>query len=114
MQQRPVPAPAYLLMLMLLGGLLSACTRSIVMIPDAPRCLDYVPEGIWAQVPGAPLPIDDSAGAWVTFGNSQTGQLEVANLKPSAIRHIIGTCEAKHAAALAKAERKSKPWWRRL
>jgi hypothetical protein len=53
--------------------------------------------------------LDDSAGAWVTFGNSQTGQLEQA-----AIRHIIKTCEDRHAAALAKAERESRPWWRRL
>jgi hypothetical protein len=65
-------------------------------------------------VPGAPLPLDDSAGAWVTFGNNQTGQLEQANLKPPAIRHIIKTCEDRHAAALAKAERESRPWWRRL
>jgi hypothetical protein len=98
---------------MLLGVLPSACMSSIVMIPDAPRCLDYVPEGIWAQVPGAPMPLDDSSASWVTFGNSQTGQLAVANLKPGAIRHIIGTCEDRHAAALAKAERESKPWWRR-
>lgn len=101
-------------MLMLLGVGLSACTRSIVMIPDAPQCLSYVPEQLWAKTPGASLPADSSAGAWVTFGNSQTGQLEEANAKPPSIRHIVGRCEELHAKALAKAERESRPWWRRI
>lgn len=64
--------------------------------------------------PGAPLPPDDTAGSWATFGNNQTGQLDQANLKPPAIRHIVTVCEARHAEALAKAERASKPWWQRL
>lgn len=92
---------------------LCACTRSIVMIPDAPSCWDYVPAQLVDPTPGAPLP-NRAAGSWAAFGNVQTGQLEEANAKPPAIAHIVKTCEAKHAAALAKAERQSRPWWRRL
>jgi hypothetical protein len=50
----------------------------------------------------------------VAFGNSQTGQLEEANARPSSIRHIVGRCEDLYAKALEKAERGSKPWWRRI
>lgn len=108
-----VQALGYLLMLMLLAVLPSACTRSIVSYPPAPSCWDYVPAELVKPTPGAPLPADDTAGAWVTFGNSQTGQLEAANLKPPAIGHIVQTCERKHADAVAKAERDSRRWWRR-
>ncbi len=101
-------------MLMLLAAGLCACTRSIVMIPPAPQCLSYVPDQLWETTPGASLPADSSAGAWVSFGNSQTGQLGEANAKPPAIRHIVGRCEQLHTQALAKAERDSKPWWRRI
>lgn len=100
-------------MWLLLGVALSACTRSIVTIPDAPGCQAYVPDSLWSPTPGAPLPLDDSAGAWVAFANGQSAQLEIANLKPPAIRHIIETCEARHAAAIEKAQRQSRPWWRR-
>ena len=92
----------------------ASCTRSIVSFPPAQDCWSYVPSSLVQPTPGAPLPADSSAGAWVTFGNSQTGQLDQANEKPPAIAHIVTTCEAKHAAALAKAERDSRPWWRRL
>lgn len=102
--------------LMLCIGLLlvlCACTRSIVVIPDAPDCSRYVPESLWQPTPGAPLPQTPAAGEWAQFANGQTGRLEEANLKPPAIRHIVTTCEQLHAKAVAKAERQSKPWWRR-
>lgn len=72
-----------------------------------------MPAQLVDPTPGAPLP-NSSAGGWAAFGNAQTGQLEEANRKPPAIGHIVQTCEAKHAAAVAKAQRDSKPWWRRL
>lgn len=102
------------LLWLLPAAALCACTRSTVMIPDAPACLAYVPPTMLAAVAGAPLPADDSAGSWVAFANTQTGRLEEANEKPAAIAHIIGECERRHAAALAKAERDSLRWWQRL
>lgn len=72
-----------------------------------------MPAELVKPTPGAPLPADDTAGAWVSFGNSQSGQLETANEKPPAIGHIVQTCERKHAEAVAKAERDSRRWWRR-
>lgn len=102
------------LMLLPLAALLSACTRSIVMIPDAQTCSDYVPASLWQPTTPAPLPADDTAGAWVAFANSQAGRLQEAGEKPAAIRHILTTCEARAAAAIARAQRDSLPWWQRI
>ena len=60
--------------------------------------------------PPAPLPVDDSAGAWIAFGDAQTGQLEQANAAKAAINEIRDTCEARYQA-LVKATNK-KPWWK--
>lgn len=102
----------FLLLLLPLVFALSACTRSIVFTPDALRCSDFVPSEMWAKTPGADLPATDAIGSWVGFGNAQTGQLEIANSKPPSIQHIITTCEAKLAAAIEKANRESRPWWK--
>lgn len=66
----------------------------------------------WTQpVPGAPLPADDSAGAWVAFGDAQTGQLEKANDRSAAKDKIVEACEKRDAAI--KAALKPKHWWSR-
>lgn len=50
-----------------------------------------------APTPGAPLPADDTAGAWTAFANSQTGQLGQANNDKANALDIIGRCEARDA-----------------
>lgn len=56
--------------------------------------------------PGAPLPPDDSAGAWTSFANSQTGQLVQANAGKSAALEIIERCEARDAEVVKALTRK--------
>jgi len=63
-----------------------------------------VPESLWQAVSAAPLPADDSARELALFANRQTGQLEIANLRPPAIRHIVETCEAEMAKAVKQAK----------
>lgn len=46
---------------------------------------------------GAPLPLDSSAGAWTSFGNSQTGQLGQANASKASALEIVERCEARDA-----------------
>jgi hypothetical protein len=54
-----------------------------------------------APTPGADLPADDTAAAWVAFGNSQTGQLGRANLDKQTALEIITRCEKRDAETVA-------------
>lgn len=56
-----------------------------------------MPQSLKAPTPGAPLPADDTAGAWVAFANQQTGQLGTANAGKAAIVEIVEMCEARDA-----------------
>ncbi len=47
--------------------------------------------------PPAPLPADDTVGAWLAFGNTQTGQLGQANASKAAALEILERCEARDA-----------------
>lgn len=68
-----------------------------------------MPETIRKPTPGAPLPADETAGSWVAFGNSQTGQLGVANDSKAAALEIVGRCEARDAETRKRLTRR--PWW---
>lgn len=112
--KRKVHLSIFLLGLLALVVLPSACHRYTPVIPDAPKCSEFIPDEWWLKTPGTPLPADDTAGSWVAALNGQTGQLELANLKIVSIQHVIGVCEARFDEALAKARRLNRPWWRRL
>lgn len=53
-------------------------------------------------------------GAWINFGVRQTGQLERANVDREVILGIYDECYRQQQAAQAEAERRNKPWWRRI
>jgi hypothetical protein len=102
---------AFLLLSIGLAVLLSACTRSIVVTRPASSCLTLIPQTVKAPTPGAPLPKDDTAGQWVAFGHSQTGQLEQANRDKAIAIEIVEGCEARDAETV-KALTKRRGWFR--
>lgn len=55
-------------------------------------------------VEGADLPSDDTIGAWIVFGDQQTGKLDVANDRTKAAIGIVKRCEERDAKALRKAK----------
>ncbi len=65
-----------------------------------------IPAGLKKPTPGAPLPADDSAGAWTSFGNSQTGQLGHANASKATALEIIALCEARDAETVKQLTRR--------
>lgn len=64
--------------------------------------------------PSATGPEDDTAGAWINFGVRQTGQLERSNVDREVVLGIYDECYRQQRAAQAEAERRTKPWWRRI
>lgn len=65
--------------------------------------------GLLRPTSGASLPADDSKGAWVAFGDRQTGQLDKANADKGAAEAVLDTCEGWQAKAEAAA--KPRRWW---
>lgn len=112
---RSRPSRMLALTLALLATLASAACAGgprIETIPVALDCGSRVPPQLRAEVAGAPLPADNSAGEWVAFGDAQTGRLEVANERKETVLWIYDTCEAEERKAVEKL--KPTPWWRRL
>lgn len=69
-------------------------------------CSSLIPSE-WAQgVDSAPLPDGNTVGDWITFGDAQTGRLDVANDRQRATVHIVSACEARDAAAIHQATRR--------
>lgn len=59
-------------------------------------------------MPGADLPLNDTVGAWIAFGDAQTGQLDKANDRTVSAIGIVERCEARDRQAVASASRR---WW---
>jgi hypothetical protein len=91
------------------GLLLSACATRTVYNRPASDCSTLVPKSLVAPTPGAPLPSDPSAGAWVVFGDAQTGQLDKANIDKQAQFDIVQACEKRDREAAQKVTKR--PWW---
>lgn len=70
-----------------------------------------VPEE-WASkgVESAALPAEGTAGAWVSFGIAQTGQLDKANAQTRDALSIVKKCEARDRAAFEALQ--PKPWYK--
>ena len=101
--------PRALTSLSILTLLLPGCApfaggRPIVM-PSAAKCSDLYPSSWREKVPGAPLPADDTVGAWMSFGDAQTGKLDQANGRTADVIDLTKRCEERDAAAVKKASR---------
>ncbi|MBL6852396.1 MAG: hypothetical protein ISS15_05270 [Alphaproteobacteria bacterium] len=73
-------------------------------------CSQFIPDAWRKPVPSAALPADDSAGEWASFGDAQTGQLDIANDRTASTISIYEKCEAFLKAATDSL--KPKPWWK--
>jgi hypothetical protein len=58
----------------------------------------------------AALPVDNSVGEWVAFGDAQTDRLETANDRKATALWIIDQCEAQQKAAADSLAPRA--WWR--
>lgn len=87
--------------------LLTGCAGATVLAtPNS--CATLLPQE-WKQgVAGAPLPDGDTVGDWISFGDAQTGKLDIANDRTKSSIGIIERCEARDAAAVKRATRR---WW---
>lgn len=99
MKSSPRPALTLLLAssLMLVSGACAGGPRTTNILA-ALQCGPLVPESLRRDVPGADLPADDTAGAWVAFGDAQTGKLDTANANKAAVVGIIDACDRQHEA----------------
>ena len=98
---------AMLLMLPVVS--LSACAGQPPIYLAANPCYKLIPESWKSGVQSAPLPADKSVGEWVSFGDAQTGELDVANSHFTDALTIIENCEARDQAVADNL--KPKPWW---
>ena len=76
------------------------------------QCGPLVPDSLRRDVPGADLPADDTAGAWVAFGDAQTGRLDVANANKRAVVEIVDACDRQQTAI--REALKPESFWSRL
>ena len=66
--------------------------------------------GLTDDTPHAALPPAPTAGAWVDYGNRESGQLDKANADKRAITAIGKTCDDVRVEAREKVEKG--PWWK--
>lgn len=78
----------------------------------AVQCGPLVPDSLRRDVPGADLPADDTAGAWVAFADAQTGRLDVANANKRAVVEIVDACDRQQENI--REALKPEPWFKRL
>ncbi|WP_170318402.1 hypothetical protein [Sphingomonas sp. PAMC 26621] len=93
-------------------ALLAGCAATVIR-PSASPCSALLPDEWTVGVAPAAQPESakladghDDARPWQSGFVEQTGQLEVANGRYTAAVGIVGRCEARDAAAIAKARPK--------
>lgn len=93
-----------LLLILPAALMLEACPRPIVTAtPNS--CASLLPQEWKDGVAGAPLPMGDTVGDWITFADQQTGKLDIANDRTKASIGIVERCEARDAAAVRRSTR---------
>ena len=92
------------LLLIALAAGLSACATPIVTAQNA-GCSQLLPAEWKEGVAGADLPADSTVGAWIAFGDAQTGKLDQANGRTRDAIEVVERCEARDAAAVKNARR---------
>jgi hypothetical protein len=86
-----------LAMLATAGFALFASGCATVTPNAALNCAALIGPTLRADVPGADLPIGNTVGDWVAFGDAQTGKLEDANGRRAAVVEIVDRCQAEQA-----------------
>lgn len=72
---------------------------------NALNCASLIGPTLRAETEAAALPEENTIGGWVSFGDAQTGRLEVAEAKRKAVIEITDGCQAAQADL-------SRPWWK--
>ena len=85
---------------------LPACAGAPLIVATPSACSSLLPDEWRKGVTGAPLPVGETVGDWIAFGDAQTAQLDKANDRYGAAVGIVGRCEARDAAAVKKARPK--------
>lgn len=88
---------------------LSGCVGAPPIVATPSACASLLPEAWRTPVPGAPLPLEGTAGDWIAFGDAQTGQLDKANDRTLSSIAIVERCEQLNREAVASVRR---PWWK--
>lgn len=88
----------------------SACATRTVTIPAALNCAEIIPARLRSPVEPAPLPADNSVGAWVAFGDATVGKLEISEDRRATVLEIVDGCTAQQAR-VAEGLR-PRAWWR--
>lgn len=102
-------ARASLLILLLALPGAWGCVGAPPIVASQSACASLLPQAWRAPVPGAPLPLTDTAGDWIAFGDAQTGQLDKANDRTLSSIEMMESCEKLNRDAVASAKR---PWWK--
>lgn len=114
MKYSPPPARTkrWTLLSMPLVFALSACTTVVQVTPTADRCFTRMTanSGLTEDTPHASLPSSPTVGAWIDYGNRESGQTDKANADKRAITAIGKTCDEMRVEAQEKA--KKEPWWK--
>jgi hypothetical protein len=80
------------------------------VIPTALNCAGLIPARLRQPVEPAPLPGDNSVGAWVSFGDAQTGRLELSEDRRATVLQIVDGCSREQTKVTEGLKRR--PWWR--
>lgn len=82
-----------------------------IVTASSSSCAALLPQEWKEAVEGAAIPLGDTVGDWIAFGDAQTGKLDQANDRTASAIGIIERCEQRDAAAIKKA---SRGFWGRL
>lgn len=94
------------LALLVVGG--CAATPPIVTASNANGCSALIPPAWRLPVEGAALPSHDTVGEWVSFGDAQTGKLDVANGRAVDTIVIVERCEQRDRDAVASVTKRKR------
>lgn len=104
---RRAPAIRSVLTSIALGAMLCACVMHTVTAPNAVQCGQLIKAAhLLDPTPGTRLPIDDSKGEWVAFGDRQTGQLDKSNADKAGAAEMLELCISMQAAVDKQLKRK--------
>lgn len=81
--------------------------------PDPRKCSRYV-KPFLEETKHAKGPASAASNEWVNFGVAEAGQLELANRDKKLADQVLTICEEENQAALDRAAKRAKPWYRRI